>query len=46
MKHELREFFPQVLGIYHPDGAFDHEEIKATCQRIKEEIVEGHDEWS
>ena len=46
MKHELREFFPQVLGVYHPDGAFDHEEIKATCQRIKEEIVEGHDEWS
>ena len=46
MKHELREFFPKVLGIYHPDGAFDPEEIKAKCEQIKEDIVEGHDEWS
>ena len=46
MKHELRDFFPQVLGIYHPDGVFKHEDIKAKCNQIKEEIVEGHDEWS
>ena len=44
MKHELREFFPKVLGIYHPDGAFDPDEIKAKCEQIKEDVVEGHDE--
>ena len=46
MKHELREFFPQVLGIYHPDGAFDPKEIKAKCKEIQENIVDGHDEYS
>ena len=46
MKHELREFFPQVVGIYHPDGAFDPEEIKTKCKEIQENIVEGHEEWS
>tara|TARA_Y100000004_G_scaffold177484_1_gene219099 strand:+ start:2090 stop:2827 length:738 start_codon:yes stop_codon:yes gene_type:complete len=46
MKHELREFFPKVLGIYHPDGEFEHHTIKETCERIKQEIPEGHEEWS
>ena len=42
MKHELREFFPKVLGIYHPDGAFDPNEIKTKCEPLTQVSLPGH----
>ena len=44
MQYEIEEFFPKILGKYRYEG--DHQVIKDVCDRVLEEIPNGHDEWN